>query len=155
LREPHRWRKGQCERQWCTHRNTRLKGARERVALIILYLSRKIIHRTGIEPVPLAWKASMITTSPSVFSVRDAIFVNKLTSKGRHSPTGRCVPEGARLSILVVLLLVSNSHLPCPSKRSAKAHYVSRRITRKATPMCRLKFARPLPTIHGAPLALR
>jgi hypothetical protein len=24
------------------------------------------IHRTGVEPVPLAWKASMITASPSV-----------------------------------------------------------------------------------------
>jgi hypothetical protein len=27
---------------------------------------KKLLHRTGIEPVPLAWKASMITTSPSV-----------------------------------------------------------------------------------------
>jgi hypothetical protein len=28
--------------------------------------AKESVHRTGIEPVPLAWKASMITTSPSV-----------------------------------------------------------------------------------------
>ena len=35
--------------------------------VVLEALEAKYIHRTGIEPVPLAWKASMITTSPSVF----------------------------------------------------------------------------------------
>ncbi len=34
----------------------------------------KKLHRTGIEPVPLAWKASMITASPSVWPHHGILF---------------------------------------------------------------------------------
>ncbi len=39
----------------------------------------KKLHRTGIEPVPLAWKASMITTSPSVSHFRYVMITNMMT----------------------------------------------------------------------------
>ena len=39
----------------------------------------KKLHRTGIEPVPLAWKASMITTSPSVSQFRYVMITNMMT----------------------------------------------------------------------------
>jgi hypothetical protein len=38
-------------------------------------VKKKLLHRTGIEPVPLAWKASMITTSPSVFYFNDCMII--------------------------------------------------------------------------------
>ena len=46
------------------------------------------VHRTGIEPVPLAWKASMITTSPSVsnnatLKLCDIVLVSPLVQPGQ------------------------------------------------------------------------
>jgi hypothetical protein len=33
------------------------------------FMNLKSIHRRGVEPLPLAWKASMITASPSVSKI--------------------------------------------------------------------------------------
>ena len=46
------------------------------------------IHRTGVEPVPLAWKASMITASPSVLtSSRGTIQVQiRNTTRSSQNP---------------------------------------------------------------------
>ena len=47
---------------------SRGRGRIERLIIVAVWSEKRFkeIHRTGIEPVPLAWKASMITTSPSV-----------------------------------------------------------------------------------------
>jgi hypothetical protein len=42
-------------------------------------IEKKLLHRTGIEPVPLAWKASMITTSPSVWQYYYVTVMNMMT----------------------------------------------------------------------------
>ena len=117
-------------------------GARKGLLQYTTKVRSKKLHRTGIEPVPLAWKASMITTSPSVLYLKYAItfYITR---------TRASVRRAARLSGLV------NPPPSCPFKRLAKARYGSQRIIQKDIRTYRLRFARPPPTIHGVPLAPR
>jgi hypothetical protein len=111
--------------------------------MLQLGMTKSLLHRTGIEPVPLAWKASMITTSPSVLMILSNNTLHVLKNCLQWTP--------ARLCRVITL----NPSQSCLFKTSVKVHCVSQRIIQRDTQTYRPRFARPLPTIHGAPLVHR
>jgi hypothetical protein len=99
-----------------------------------------IIHRTGIEPVPLAWKASMITTSPSVFFIRVIRYIHI-----------------AQVSITWLDAVLRTAITPCPGPRFTRfslwvhglegaAHGQDVRSTSACSPLPRRLFENQVPS---------
>ena len=108
------------------------------VRKILVGMARKI-HRRGVEPLPLAWKASMITASPSVsktLSLVDALYTLYIFARPQLNTS---YPQ--------TLLGSIPTHPPCST--SEKAHCVWPKITRKVTQIRRLKSEMQHQTILG------